>query len=686
MTQFKVYASKDNEGQIIGATVVAYDGADRRIEKITVLDEQDVSALNRRLEEVNSTLSSRIKSVEDGKSDKGHNHDSSYYSKAYIDDLEDSIMESIAGIVSFDTVVVDVLPSTGVVGTFYFVPKDTGDELNNVYEEYVWVEGGSSFELVGSTEVSVDLSNYYTRSEVDALVEQSSTGNNQTYTVIPYGADLNDYKTSGLYVTEDFAVSGVYISGIENCPVGGNFLLEVYAFTDGEGNTGVQQILHSHKQIISHEQQTIIITTPTETYERVYTTDKWSGWYLNYNSHNFNPSEYYKKTETDTLLAGKANTSLASTSANGLMSSGDKSKLDGVATGANKTVVDSSMSSSSVNPVQNKIVYQELANKANTSHNHDDKYYTESEVDTKLNGKASSSHNHDSRYYTVSEMNNNLSGKSDISHTHTSIEQTFLPANADLNNYKTPGIYTDESRYDISSMKNVPLGWSFILEVKTTEGDLVLQTFTAIGSSSVRRLERIYHRSNGWSGWYEYTLTPLGGVNTIFYDPLTSNSGNWTIPAEVQSASSYSNDGWKINNNLNTQLKILLNNVIISSKNIEIEYIYMGMYAVNGLSMTIDITKNGNSTISVGYNPGSQQFQLYINNGSNQQNIPYSLQIGDKVTIVYDNSVLAVKVNDTAIGTYSEIIPDIMGSKVGTWVSRGNWFQIKDFTIKKITQ
>ena len=39
------------------------------------------------------------------------------------------------------------------------------------------------------------------------------------------------------------------------------------------------------------------------------------------------------------------------------MSSGDKSKLDGIASGANKTIVDSSLSASSTNPVQNKAVY-----------------------------------------------------------------------------------------------------------------------------------------------------------------------------------------------------------------------------------------------------------------------------------------------------------------------------------------
>nr|DAG64117.1 MAG TPA: hypothetical protein [Caudoviricetes sp.] len=47
----------------------------------------------------------------------------------------------------------------------------------------------------------------------------------------------------------------------------------------------------------------------------------------------------------------------ATTSTAGLMSSTDKSKLDGIATGATKITVDSSLSASSTNPVQNKVVY-----------------------------------------------------------------------------------------------------------------------------------------------------------------------------------------------------------------------------------------------------------------------------------------------------------------------------------------
>ena len=61
---------------------------------------------------------------------------------------------------------------------------------------------------------------------------------------------------------------------------------------------------------------------------------------------------------------------VATQSANGLMSASDKTKLDGVATGANKTTVDSSLSSTSTNPVQNKVVNSALAGKASSSHTH----------------------------------------------------------------------------------------------------------------------------------------------------------------------------------------------------------------------------------------------------------------------------------------------------------------------------
>lgn len=63
------------------------------------------------------------------------------------------------------------------------------------------------------------------------------------------------------------------------------------------------------------------------------------------------------KTVTAALNA-KAGTAVATTSTNGLMSSADKVKLDGVEDGATKTIVDDAMSDTSTNPVQNKVVME----------------------------------------------------------------------------------------------------------------------------------------------------------------------------------------------------------------------------------------------------------------------------------------------------------------------------------------
>lgn len=84
----------------------------------------------------------------------------------------------------------------------------------------------------------------------------------------------------------------------------------------------------------------------------------------------------------------------ATASAAGLMSAADKAKLDGVAAGSNHVTVDAELSADSTNPVQNKVIKSALDGKSNTGHTHDDRYYTESEINTKLNAKANSSHTH----------------------------------------------------------------------------------------------------------------------------------------------------------------------------------------------------------------------------------------------------------------------------------------------------
>lgn len=67
--------------------------------------------------------------------------------------------------------------------------------------------------------------------------------------------------------------------------------------------------------------------------------------------------------DTLTISATDTTYSNATTSVAGLMSAEDKTKLNGIATGATKVTVDSALSSTSTNPVQNKAINTALGNK-----------------------------------------------------------------------------------------------------------------------------------------------------------------------------------------------------------------------------------------------------------------------------------------------------------------------------------
>ena len=75
------------------------------------------------------------------------------------------VASMIASIPQFSLSIVDSLPSSGQKMVLYLVPK-TSAGGDDIYDEYIWIESTSSFELVGST--TVDLADYYTKTEIDA--------------------------------------------------------------------------------------------------------------------------------------------------------------------------------------------------------------------------------------------------------------------------------------------------------------------------------------------------------------------------------------------------------------------------------------------------------------------------------------------------------------------------------------
>lgn len=62
--------------------------------------------------------------------------------------------------------VVANLPETGVANKIYLLPKGT-PESQDGFDEYIWVN--SAWELIGT--INIDLSNYYTKGQVDGLLE-----------------------------------------------------------------------------------------------------------------------------------------------------------------------------------------------------------------------------------------------------------------------------------------------------------------------------------------------------------------------------------------------------------------------------------------------------------------------------------------------------------------------------------
>ena len=82
-----------------------------------------------------------------------------------------------------------------------------------------------------------------------------------------------------------------------------------------------------------------------------------------------------------------------------------------------------------------------------TSHNHNDIYYTETEVDTKLGGKANTSHNH-----TKSQITDFPTTMTPTAHSHTKSEITDFPT------AMPPTAHNHDDRYYTETEVDTKLG------------------------------------------------------------------------------------------------------------------------------------------------------------------------------------------------------------------------------------
>ena len=119
------------------------------------------------------------------------NNLTNYYLKSEIyTKLE--VQQLIASIPQFSVEVVQSLPATGEGMVLYLVPKDSTSP--DVYDEYIWIEDDSDYELIGST--AVDLTDYITTSDLStALSGYTPTANLATVATSGSYNDLTDTPT-----------------------------------------------------------------------------------------------------------------------------------------------------------------------------------------------------------------------------------------------------------------------------------------------------------------------------------------------------------------------------------------------------------------------------------------------------------------------------------------------------------
>ena len=110
---------------------------------------------------------------------------------------------------------------------------------------------------------------------------------------------------------------------------------------------------------ITKEDNSTVVFTPNENVDWANVDNKPTTFTPSAHNHD---DKYYTKNEVDTKLAEKAGTAVATTSAAGLMSAADKTKLDGLS--QTSITVDSALSMTSTNPAQNKVITIALDKKA----------------------------------------------------------------------------------------------------------------------------------------------------------------------------------------------------------------------------------------------------------------------------------------------------------------------------------
>lgn len=298
--------------------------------------------------------------------------------------------------------------------------ETTGDLYLNIASE----DGANSYQVhVGNYIAVKHLNDYYKKTEIDSkLGGKSNVGHNHDeryYTETEIDVKVNNINSQ---INSLIGFTATIVNSLPSTGEVGVMYLKLNTSASVEGNIYDEYIWVNNK------------------FEKIGSTET-----------TVDLSGYVTQTEMNTQLANKANINHGHLSRDIEINPADvddgmwmyeygvdrqngvncyvydhEKKLENIDDGANKTVVDSSLSSSSKNPVQNKVVNSALNGKSNTGHEHasDEIYYAYDQnvsVTTILENKAPKHHTHDDRYYTEAEIDEKLNGKADSNHMHNDV-------------------------------------------------------------------------------------------------------------------------------------------------------------------------------------------------------------------------------------------------------------------------
>lgn len=186
--------------------------------------------------------------------------------------------------------------------------------------------------------------------------------------------------------------------------------------------------------------------------EYIYVKSKWEL----LGTQKIDLTNFYTKEEADGILNGKVDKVSGKGLSTNDYTTAEKNKLAGIATGANKTVVDSDISTTSTNPVQSKAVGLKFQG-----------------VDSEISGINSVLKNKPNLadVYTKTDINSK--------YFMTGLRGTSLPENTDLNDVTSPGVYNIITASTARTCLNTPglLIANCRLEVFFSTGDPTSNAF-----------------------------------------------------------------------------------------------------------------------------------------------------------------------------------------------------------------